>query len=62
MLVLVLCAAVIGVPAAVAYFLTESVWGTAVVAWGTALVPVVAILLLVAWAFRRYDVSDTAAE
>ena len=56
------CAALAAVPAGIVYFLTGSAAVAWLVAWCLSLVPVAAILALVAWAFQRYDVGEAAAE
>lgn len=61
-LVLVASIAVAAIPAAIVLFLTESIPAACVVAWLGLLVPAMGILLLVAWAFQRYDVSEGASE
>jgi hypothetical protein len=62
LLVLGACSAVAAIPAAVVYLVTESILAACLVAWLTLLLPALGILLLVAWAFRRYDVSAGASE
>jgi len=62
LLVLVACGAAAAIPAVVAYLVTESIPAACLVAWLALLLPVLGILLLVAWAFRRYDVSAGASE
>lgn len=56
------CALVAGGPAALAYFLTQSLVASAAVAWLMLLLPAAGMLLLVAWAFRRFDVSAIVSE
>ena len=56
------CGIVALVPAAVVYFITESLPAACVVAWLALLYPAIGILLLVAWAFQRYDVNSVSSE
>jgi hypothetical protein len=56
------CAAWAGIPAAVVYFLTKSVALACLIGWLALLLPVVGLLLLMAWAYRRLDASDGASE
>ena len=61
-LVLGACAAMIAIPATVVYLVTESILAAGFVAWLALLFPALGMLLLVAWAFQRFDVSDGASE
>jgi hypothetical protein len=61
-LVLGAAAAVAAIPAAIVYFVTQSIPAACLVAWLALLVPTVGILLLVTSAFERYDVSAGASE
>jgi hypothetical protein len=61
-LAIVACGAVAAVPAAVVYFATQSVLEACLAGWLTLLLPSFGLLLLVAWAFQRYDVSGGASE
>ncbi len=61
-LVLVACAAVAAIPAVVVYLLTESILAACLVAWLALLLPALGILLLIAWAFQRFDFSAGVAE
>jgi hypothetical protein len=54
--------ALAAIPAAVVYLLTGNVSAVCLVGWVTLLLPSLGILLLVAWAFQRYDVSAGASE
>ena len=56
------CVAAAAIPAAVVYLLTWSRPAACLAGWLASLLPAVGILLLVAWAFHRYDVSVGAAE
>jgi hypothetical protein len=60
--VLAACAAEAGVPAAIVFLITKSMAAACIVAWLALLLPAFGILLLIAWAYRRFDVSDSAAE
>ena len=62
LLVLGACGAVAAIPAAIVYLVTESILAACLVAWLALLFPALGILLLVAWAFHRYDVSAGASE
>jgi hypothetical protein len=59
-LVLGVGSAVAAIPATVVYLVTGSVPAVCLVAWLALLFPALGVLLLVAWAFRRYDVSAGA--
>jgi hypothetical protein len=61
-LVLTACGALAALPAAGVYFLTQSVAAACIVAWLMLLLPVVCILLLIAWAFQRYDVTTATGD
>ncbi len=61
-LVLGVCGAVAAIPAAVVYLATGSTLAACIVAWSALLFPASGILLLVAWAFQRFDVSAGASE
>lgn len=56
------CALVAAAPAGIVYLLTRSAPAAWLVAWCVSLMPVVGILVLIAWAFQRYDVGEAAAE
>jgi hypothetical protein len=56
-LVLGACSAVAAIPAAIVYLLTDSMSAAWLVAWLALSVPAIGILLLVTWAFRRYDIG-----
>jgi hypothetical protein len=60
--VLGVCAAVAAIPAAVVYFVTRSMFAAWFAAWFALLLPAVGILLLVAWAYQRYDVGGGESE
>ena len=62
LLVLGACCAVAVVPAAVVHYVTGSLLAALVAAWSALFLPAAGILLLVAWAFQRYDVSDGTSE
>ena len=62
LLVLAACGAMAAIPAAVVYFATKSMLAACLVAWLALLFPALGILLLVAWAFHRYDAGAGAAE
>ena len=62
LLVLGACCAVAAIPATVVYLVTGSMPAVCLVAWLALLFPALGVLLLVAWAFRRYDVSAGASE
>jgi len=55
------CAVEAAVPAAIVYFLTKSMPAACLVAWLALLLPAVGILLLMAWAYRRFDASEDAS-
>ncbi len=57
LLVLGACAVVAAIPAAGVYLLTESLALASAVAWAALIAPEIGILLLVAWAFHRFDVT-----
>ncbi len=56
------CAAEAAVPAAIVYFLTGSMPAACLAAWLALLLPAAGILWLIAWAYRRYDASDSVSE
>jgi hypothetical protein len=62
LLVLGVCGAVAAIPVAVVYLVTESVLAACLAGWLALLLPALGILLLVAWAFHRFDVSAGASE
>jgi hypothetical protein len=61
LLVLGACSAVAAIPATVVYLVTGSMPAVWFVAWLALLFPALGVLLLVARAFRRYDVSAGAS-
>ena len=61
-LVLGACSAAAAIPAVVVYLVTESILAACLVAWLVLLLPALGILLLVAWAFERYDFSAGVSE
>jgi hypothetical protein len=61
-LVLGASGAVAAIPAAIVYFVTESIPAACLVTWLALLFPALGTLLLTAWAFQRYDVSAGASE
>ena len=61
-LVLGACVALAAIPAAVVYLLTWSIPAACLAGWLASLPPAVGILLMVARAFQRYDVSVGGAE
>jgi hypothetical protein len=62
LLLLGACGVMAAIPAVVVYLVTESILAACLVAWLALLLPALGILLLVAWAFHRYDVSAGASE
>jgi ABC-type transport system involved in multi-copper enzyme maturation permease subunit len=62
LLVLGVCGVVAAIPASIVYFVTESLLASCLAAWFVLLIPALGILLSVAWAFQRFDVSDSVAE
>jgi hypothetical protein len=62
LLVLGAGSAVAAIPAAIVYLVTESILAACLVAWLALLFPALGILLVVTWAFQRYDVSAGASE
>ncbi len=61
-LVLGACGAVAAVPAGIVYLVTGSIPAAWLAAWLALLFPVVGVLLLIAWAYQRFDVSADASE
>ena len=51
------CAAAASIPAGIVYFVTRSLLAACLAGWLTLLLPSLGVVLLVARAFRRYDVS-----
>lgn len=62
LLVLGVSSAVAAIPAVVVYLVTESILAACLAAWLALLLPALGILLLIAWAFERYDFSAGASE
>jgi hypothetical protein len=62
LLVLGACSFVAAIPTAVVYLVTESTLAACLIAWLALLFPALGIMLLVARAFQRYDVSAGALE
>ena len=62
LVVLGACSALAAIPAVLVYLVTGSILAACLVAWLALLFPALGILLLVAWAFQRYDVSAGASE
>ena len=60
--VLGVCGVWAAIPVAVVYFLTQSIPAACLIAWLALLLPTLGILLLVAWAFQRFDVRAGASE
>jgi hypothetical protein len=56
------CAAVVAIPTVVIYLVTKSILAACVAAGLALFFPILGILLLVAWAFQRYDVSAAVSD
>ena len=54
--------AVAAIPGAIVYFLTGSIMAASLIGWLALLFPALGILLLVAWAFQRFDASASVSE
>jgi hypothetical protein len=56
------CAVLAAVPAGIVYVISKSTPAAALVAWCALLIPGIAILAVIAWAFQRYDVGAEGSE
>jgi hypothetical protein len=61
-LVIGLCGGLAAIPGAAVFFVTRSVLAACFAGWLTLLLPSIGMMMLVAWAFQRYDVSGGAME